>query len=51
MGRSRVEINDPRTVPRLQVKAPEVMLKGEPAVPYDDDTVQIGLFPLLEFRR
>jgi len=50
MGGRSTEIDDPRTVPRLQVKAPEVMLKGEPAVPYDDDTVQIGLLPLLEFR-
>jgi hypothetical protein len=51
MGGRRTEIDDPGTVPRLQVKPPKVVLKGELAAPYDDDTVQIGLFPLLEFRR
>jgi hypothetical protein len=34
----------------LQVKAPEVVLKGELAVTYDDDAVQIGFFPFLEPR-
>jgi hypothetical protein len=47
----RIEIDDPRTVPRLQVKTPKVVLKGELAVTYDDDTVQIGFFPFLELRR
>jgi hypothetical protein len=35
---SRVEIDDRRPVSRLQVKAPEVMLKGEPTTPRNDDT-------------
>jgi hypothetical protein len=47
----RIEIDDPRTIPRLQVKAPEVVLEGELAVTYDDDTVQIGFVPFLELRR
>ena len=47
----RIEINDPRTVPGLQVKTPKVVLKGEFAVTHDDDTVQIGFFPFLKPRR
>ena len=47
----RIEINDPRTVPGLQVKTPKVVLKGEFAVTHDDDTVQIGFFPFLKLRR
>jgi hypothetical protein len=46
----RIEIDDPGTTPSLQIKAPKVMLKAQLAMSYNDDTVQIGLFSLLEPR-
>ena len=44
----RIEIDDRGTTPSLQIKAPKVMLKGQLAMSYNDDTVQIGLSPLLD---
>jgi hypothetical protein len=46
----RIEIDETRTIPSLQIEAPKVMFKGQLAMSYNDDTVQVGLSPFLEPR-